>query len=86
MKSIDEILAIYPIPVKSELNYLAKQNIQDLEIAIFDLTGKQIQLYSEKNIQAGNINRLDLTNLKTGLYIMQVMADTHFSTIKVIKQ
>jgi len=85
-KPIDDLLTIYPIPVKSELNYLAKKNIQELEMNLFDLTGKQLESYSRMNIQSGNINRVDLSHLNTGLYIMQVRADDQISTLKVVKQ
>ncbi|MCD4683762.1 MAG: T9SS type A sorting domain-containing protein, partial [Bacteroidales bacterium] len=86
MKAMDEILTIYPIPVKSQLNCLAKQNINHLQLDLYDLTGRKIHSHSEQNIPEGKVSSLELSALKPGLYIMWINADNQFSTIKVIKQ
>ncbi len=86
IKAMDDVLTFYPIPVKSQLNCLAKQNINHLQLDLYDLTGRKIHSHSEQNIQKGKISSMELSALKPGLYIMWVNADQQFSTIKVIKQ
>ncbi|MEZ5198634.1 MAG: type IX secretion system sortase PorU, partial [Bacteroidales bacterium] len=48
-----EALAIYPTLVKSELNFVAKRPIQNLQLEVFDLTGRSVQSFSLQNITAG---------------------------------
>ena len=85
-EAIDDILTLYPTLVKSELYCLVKQNMDHLQMELFDLTGRNIHTYSEQNIQAGTTNCIDLSRLKSGFYIIRVNADNRFSTFKIIKQ
>ena len=86
MKAMDDVLTLYPIPVTSQLNCLAKQNIHNLLLDIYDLTGRKIRSHTEQNIQAGKISNMDISALKPGMYIMRVNADNRFNTFKIVKQ
>ena len=75
-----ESLKIYPNPVK---DYLSLSSIEAIEkVEIFDLIGKQVGSYAI-NSDVANIN---LTNLKTGIYIVKLIIGTEIKTVKIVKQ
>lgn len=84
--SLNKKIVLYPTLVVSEINYLANQNINELKLNLFDITGRNILTFSDQNIQAGSKNSVSLIDLKQGLYIVHVNADGLLSTFKIIKQ
>lgn len=72
---------IFPNPVQDILNIsLEKANV-DAEVQIFDLLG---QIQTEVRIQ-GNINSIDVSSLKNGLYLIKVVQDNRTEILKFKK-
>ena len=71
-------VAIYPNPVKDILTISTQENINTVQI--FDLTGKQV-------LQVKNpIITIDVSQLKSSIYILKIMTDDEVSTKKLIKK
>lgn len=84
---IDEVTsgvtAIFPNPTTNVVNILLDANVQAETVKVFDFTGR---LVLEQNI-AGEITiKLNIGNLNTGLYLVQVATAQGISTHKVVKQ
>ena len=71
---------LFPNPVSNELNIDSKDNIK--EVTVFNLTGQQ--LFSKKG--NSKTSKIDVSNLKSGVYIVEVKTDKTSKTYKVIKK
>ena len=71
---------IFPNPVKNDLN-IELPDYQNYEVHIYDLTGKEI---FNKNIEDDNHAKYDLSNFKTGIYILAIV-DRENKKAKTIK-
>lgn len=85
-KTTDDMISFYPTLVATELNYLAKQNIDNLQLELFDLSGRKLFSYSEQNIPEGKRSRLNISELNPGMYIMRINAGNNISSMKLIKR
>ncbi|HAR71823.1 MAG TPA: hypothetical protein DCR77_00235 [Flavobacteriaceae bacterium] len=73
-------ITLFPNPVSNELNIDSKDNIK--EVTVFNLTGQQ--LFSKKG--NSKTSKIDVSNLKSGVYIVEVKTDKTSKTYKVIKK
>ncbi|WP_405605156.1 S8 family serine peptidase [Polaribacter sp. Asnod1-A03] len=73
-------LDIYPNPVKNTFT-LSTDDYSNLKIEIFSVLGKKV---SEKENIFSNI--INISSLKSGIYLMKVSKDNQQKTIKLIKQ
>ena len=79
-KTSTEALQIYPLPFNDFLTIEgadAKSQYQ-----IYSLTGQLVQ----QGLLTGNVDPIDVSNLKTGTYIISVISNNKVSTHKVIKR
>lgn len=85
-KEFNEIFKVYPNPTNDyiRINYSENHNIQleDLTFSLIDITGKIVK---EITIDALN-NKIDLTNITSGTYILTAKADNFSASQKIIKQ
>lgn len=70
--------SIYPNPVSTGFITIASNNSFPMQITIFDVLGKKVLTQSIKD------NRLDIQNLKTGIYIIKIIQDNATATKKLI--
>lgn len=90
VQQTDEVLAshkkhlkIYPNPVKDELNIEFKTNdIEDFVVKLYDITGR---LVFQKSVYQKNKIKIATTNLKSGNYVLKLVADKHILTERLIK-
>ncbi|MFK8058917.1 MAG: T9SS type A sorting domain-containing protein [Polaribacter sp.] len=73
--------SIYPNPTSAILN-IKVDNQEIKEVKIFNLLGKEVQTLSVKN---ENINKINISHLPNGMYILQVKTDADSYTKKIIK-
>ncbi len=67
----------YPNPTKGEVNLESKSSIKSIEL--MDMSGKLVKTF-------GSITQLDLTGMKSGMYILNVtLADGQKTSTKLIK-
>ena len=74
-------ITIYPNPTLDVLKINSNQTTLK-SIQIFNLLGKEIKSYKKEN---ANQNTFDVSNLKTGLYILKINTDKGSVTRKIVK-
>ena len=72
----------YPNPTKDNLT-IENTNLTDFNIEIFDILGKEVFSINNKGVRNQNIN---LSSLKTGVYLMRITADNQTITKRLVKQ
>jgi hypothetical protein len=79
-ESFDELnkATLYPNPVSNQLNISTTFEIQKL--VIYDVTGKQVKY------QEGNTTAIDVQDLKSGFYLLEVTIYDKKEVSKFIKQ
>jgi hypothetical protein len=77
-ESFGDILSIYPNPVKDKLNVMSYSHIKKIEIV--DLAGKLIYHNFEVT------SKLNVSQLKSGIYFLTVTTEKESVTTKFIKQ
>lgn len=80
--SLESSIRLYPNPVKDNLN-IENTNQLDLNIKVFNILGKEV--YSTNNNASINHN-INLSSLKTGVYLVRLTANNQTLTKRLIKE
>jgi hypothetical protein len=75
---------VYPNPSNGEFTLKNLNNIELVKADIFDINGRLIKTIDLSNSQ--NIQTIDITNVTSGLYFMNVHAKNATQVVKLIKQ
>ena len=77
--------AIYPNPAKNCINILSSKDLGHCTITLYSISGKKIKTF-KADIAAENPFVLDLTHIKSGIYLIQIDSSaTHISQKIVIE-
>jgi len=71
-------ISVYPNPVKNILNFKTEDNISKVEV--YDIAGR---ILSSNSVSE---NKIDLSNLKTGNYILKLYTEKGIMNTKIIKE
>ncbi|CAM4008705.1 Secretion system C-terminal sorting domain-containing protein [Flavobacterium branchiophilum] len=71
-------ISVYPNPVKDFLNFKTEHNISKVEV--YDIAGRILSSNSVRE------NKIDLSNLKTGNYILKLYTEKGIMNTKIIKE
>lgn len=72
---------VYPNPTTNFLNIRSNNlDLKDAKIELFDLMGKKV-----KEVSLENENRINLTNLSSGVYSLKIILDVKKYSVKVVK-
>ena len=71
-------ISVYPNPVKDILNFKTDYNI--LKVEIYDIAGRIVSSNSVSE------NKIDLSELKTGNYILKLYTEKGIINTKIIKE
>ena len=89
VESINSLnISIYPNPARDilQVSYNLSDN-SEIEINVFNLSGqKETILYSGSQLAGNNIHMLNISNLPTGTYLLQVRGSKFSITKTLIKQ
>lgn len=63
---------VFPNPAKNELNvlYVTESNNSEIELAVYDLTGRNIISKTQSLNNGGNLITLDISKLSNGIYFL----------------
>ncbi|MBQ1883691.1 MAG: T9SS type A sorting domain-containing protein, partial [Bacteroidales bacterium] len=76
---------IYPNPAKNSINILLPLNLGRCTISLHSVSGKIVKTFKSE-ISAGNPVSVDLTSIKSGIYIINITsASTTFSQKIVVE-
>ena len=73
---------VYPNPAKSEVHILFSTHANNRQIALFDMTGRQIQI--EKTVLNEKEIAVRLPKLESGLYLISVCEEQNISTHTIV--
>lgn len=74
--------AIYPNPVTTTLNVLFPKHIAKAQVVLYNVLGKKM---IQTEVTAVS-NRLDVSNLSSGVYIAKITSENKTNSFKIIKQ
>src|SRR5690554_428284 len=80
---VSEKFNIFPNPATSVVTISNSENIGIKELLIYDITGRQISIYSYKN---ENEVQLNIENLSSGTYFLHIVTDKGTGIKKLIKK
>lgn len=78
----EALFAVYPNPVKTQLNISFPKNVSTATLVLHDVLGKQIL---QQQITASQ-NQVNFSGLKSGLYIATITSNNKTTSFKIIKQ
>jgi PKD repeat protein len=79
-------LSIYPNPSNGEVFLSVAQELQNVTVRVFDLQGKVLFKHNLSHLEAGATKLSGLTELRSGIYFMEVQSDqVHFREKLLIK-
>lgn len=79
-------LEVYPNPAQNQVSVaLDLKNRSDVKITVRDLSGRLVKTLSAKSLPAGTESlNMDVSTLKTGTYIVNLLVDNESRTAKLI--
>ena len=82
---VSEDILLSPNPANSTSKLWVGGNDQDVNITLFDITGRVIWTKNDKVPYSRSVN-VSFSSIKSGLYILKVNSETINKTIKVIRE
>ena len=82
VKALDKV-SIYPNPAKNLISVDLRGLEETVNIKLLDLSGRVIQ--SKVNVQNGSINRLDISTLSEGFYLLSIEGANDRRVEKIVK-
>ncbi len=73
-----ENVKIFPNPVTNNFVTISSAILEDINVAVFDVLGKQISSQKLQN------NRLDVSGLKSGIYLLKISQNEKTTTEKLV--
>lgn len=73
---------IYPNPATNKFRITTKQPLQDAQVAVFDILGKQVYVNTLNSINT----TIDISKWKSGVYLVKVTSNKVSQTKRFIKQ
>jgi pectate lyase len=77
-QNINQNIVLYPNPVTNELNILTNSKIE--EVSIYNIIGQLIK------VQKGDFKTIDMSNFRSGNYLLKVVSEDGVITKKIIKE
>lgn len=79
---VDDKIKLYPNPTKGLVYFGIPENVDELEVTLYNVLGKQIEIFSISK----NNNTIDMSSLSKGIYLLLIESSKSSKTIKLIKQ
>ncbi len=79
---LDEV-SLYPNPVKKELNISSPANLNINRITILNLLGQRVK---QLGTPSGRLNKLDLSELNSGVYLVEISSDLGTAVKRILKE
>ncbi|MFT4599999.1 MAG: hypothetical protein ACI857_000167 [Arenicella sp.] len=79
----DLLTAVYPNPVKDNLNIQFNANAENVTIQLLSINGQLIESLVTLN---GKIATIDVSDLAAGVYFLKISSDELSQSVKVVKQ
>jgi hypothetical protein len=80
----EQALRIFPTQATSEIFLTSDRNFNDVTISIYNLNGQEV--YRGKQSLSGSKQRIDVSALSTGFYLLRAQGDGLNQTTKFLKE
>ncbi|WP_194851364.1 T9SS type A sorting domain-containing protein [Nonlabens antarcticus] len=80
----EKALRIFPTQATSEIFLSSEKNYENVEIIIYNLSGQEV--YRQKQAVSSNRQRIDVSTLSTGFYLLKAKGDGLNETTKFLKE
>lgn len=78
---LEDVFSVYPNPSKSTINFNFPTDINEMELTVFSLLGKNVF----KSLIKKNNPTVNISSLSKGLYMVQIKYNDKIQTIKILK-
>ncbi|MEX2379775.1 MAG: PKD domain-containing protein [Vicingaceae bacterium] len=78
-----DVVSIYPNPAKNTISIDLSGIEKAVNLRLMDLSGKIV--LSKTNVQAGNVNQLNISTLSDGFYFLSIESENNRKIEKIIK-
>ncbi len=80
--NMEETITSYPNPAQNFLNITFSQELQDVQLTVYDALGSEL---INNNVN-GSMAKLNIEGLSSGIYILKVTTDSKSKLIRFVKQ
>ena len=81
-----ESLVLFPNPVRDELGFVLSSKMQSIEVRIMDQIGNTLIQKRIENITPGSRNKIDVSFLPVGIYMIRLAGKNYNTTQRFVKQ
>ncbi|MGB1205378.1 MAG: T9SS type A sorting domain-containing protein [Chitinophagales bacterium] len=81
-----ELLKIYPMPTKNELNIVLETTEKQQNLSLYDLNARLIFEEKRATIKGKNYMQIDIADLPKGIYMLSIENDKEQIIQKIVKQ
>jgi subtilisin family serine protease len=81
----DQVLTLYPNPAQAVVTLSSRATLTNGTLRLYSATGRLVQEYPFDSWQAGEEQQLELAQLPTGLYLVQLQTKQELYTLKLVK-
>ena len=81
----EEFITFYPSVVQTQLYFRAYQNVQELNIMLFSLSGELLSSTVWHSLSPGEQKQIDVSHLPKGFYILKAFTHDNLQNSKIIK-
>jgi PKD repeat protein len=81
--TMNDGLSIYPNPASEQINISLEGDVQQVQVEIYTITG-QLETQHQLNLGNGIVETLDISNLKTGVYIFKMNTANNAITQRLV--
>ena len=75
--------SVYPNPTTNEISFDLSEFNEEVEVSVWNMTGKEVLSYS--NIQGGTIRTLNVENLNSGIYLINIRGEKQNLSSRFVK-
>lgn len=79
-------LEVYPNPTLATVQLKSIVDLQDVELHVFDMFGKNVMSLNKQSILANNPLQIDLGNFSKGIYLIKISNKDQVKSLRIIKQ
>ena len=82
----DRFISLYPTITTDVVNFTLEQDVPSIKFAVIDLSGNLVKEQKYQQYKSGERGHLNLSNLKSGFYVVRAYFDNQVNHFKIIKQ
>lgn len=86
LQKLDNAFSIFPNPTESTTQLSFSEHLANARYEVFDVSGKLVKSKNIGMASAGSTWEIDLSSVKSGVYLIKVISDESYSIKKLVKR